>query len=544
MNKPRKVGLVRVEQTQKSEKIHATHVSMKRIVNNTAISLVGQLVTWTSTFFLTIAYGRFLGDFKFGELYFALTFVLLIGIPIERGFNQQITREVTQEPSRALRYLSNTLLIKGVLWLILYGFILFLCWALGYTPEQRTLVAICGFTLLCTAISATFAAMYYSFERLVFSVTGTILEKGLSALIGFLLLRNGASVEVMAFVLLGAALINTTWQAIWFFHLTGISFIIDTTLIRGLLRTSIPFIVYGMMGVMYYRLDTVLLSLMTNSAVVGWYGAGYRLFDTLVFLPSLVIATIMYPVFSKLSLASEAKMKLAVEKTMNFLLFCGIPTATLMIIAAPNIIGFLYHRTEFDNTVPVLQALAPGLVFLYMNSVFSSTIVSKKQEKKITFMAAAALVFNFGLNFLFIPLFKQIAAAIVTSLTEVLLFSIYLAITMPRPLLPLGSLRVGARALLASLIMALAAWLLRGFHIFVILPAAILIYLGAATVLRTIPREDIQALYESVRRKTPRATYALLSDEQEEQRAPYVAGEPGHETSFIEESVATPEVAQ
>src|SRR5262249_31760181 len=258
---------------------------LRRVVGNTAVSLIGQLITWTATLLLTVAYGRFLGDFKFGELYFAITFVLLIGIPIERGFNQQITREVVQQPKVALRYLSNTLLIKGVLWLMLYGLILLACWLLGYSPEVRTLVAICGLTLLSNAVITTFAALHYSFERVVYSVVGMILEKGLSALVGFFLLSHGASVQVIAFVLLGGSLVNATWQAVWFFQLYGIGFTFDRQLIRELVRTSIPFIVYGAMGVMYYRLDTVLLSLMTNSSVVGWYGAGYRLFDTLVFLP-------------------------------------------------------------------------------------------------------------------------------------------------------------------------------------------------------------------------------------------------------------------
>lgn len=476
---------------------------LRRVVNNTAISLVGQIVTWTSTILLTSAYGRFLGDVKFGELYFAITFILLIGFPLEFGFNQQLTRDVAQDPEKALRYFSNTLLIKIVLWFVLYGLILLLCWLLGYSLEQRVLVAICGVTLLSTSIANTFAALHYAFERVLYPAVGTILEKGLAALVGIMLLRHGAGVQVMAFVLLGGSIINAVWQATWFFRLIGARFSIDLTLVRGLIRTSIPFLTYGVLGVIYYRLDTVLLSLFTNTAVVGWYGAGYRLFDTLVFLPNLVILAIMYPVFSKLSNTSEASLKLVIEKSMNFLLFCGIPIAAAMIAAAPNIIGFLYHRSDFIPAVPVLQALAPGLVFLYVNTVFNTTIMSTKQEKKITIMAAAALVFNLELNFIMIPLFQQVGAAIVTSLTELLLLCIGVAF-IPRHLLPFGSLRVGAKAVVASLVMCLAIFALRNFNIFLLLSVAMLVYLGTATLLGTIPREDIMALYSSIRYKVQR----------------------------------------
>ena len=476
---------------------------LRKVVSNIVISLIGQAVTWTSTLLLIIAYGRFLGDVKFGELYLAITFVLLIGFPLELSFNQQLTRDVAQEPDKASRYLSNTLLLKGALWLILYGFVLLICWLLKYNAEERVLVAICGFTLLSNSITFTFRALYIAFERVVFPVVGDILEKGLSALIGILLLEHGAGVQVMAFVLLGGSLVNTLWQALWFFRLTGGSFVFDRALIRKLIRTSIPFMMYGALTVIYYRIDTILLSLMTNAAIVGWYGAGYRLFDTTTFLANLVINAVMYPVFSKLSVTSEAKLKLAIEKSMNLLLFFGLPMSIGLIVTAPDIIAFLYHRAEFIHTVPALQGLAPGLVFLYVNTVFSNVIISTKREKKIIIMAAIALVFNLGLNIFLIPLYQHVGAAIVTSLTELLLFCLSV-IFIPKHLLPIGSLRVAAKATLASFVMVLAIWLLSAFQIvnfFVVLPIAMLIYFATATLLGTIPGEDIQALYSAIRQK-------------------------------------------
>src|SRR5437588_3386152 len=357
--------------------------TLRRIVNNALISLMGQAVTWSSTLLLTIAYGRFLGDVKFGELYFAMTFVALIGFPIEFGFNQQITRDVAQDPEKASTYLWNALLIKVTLWVLLYAAILFAAWALGYNQEQRSLVAICGITLVSASIVNVFAALHYAFERTLFPAVGLMLEKGLAACIGFILLKNGATVQTIAFVLLGGSLIDAIWVALWFFRLEGWHVVINKTIIYKLLHTSIPFVLYGVLGVIYYRIDTVLLSLMTSSAVVGWYGAAYRLFDTLLFIPSLILQAVMYPVFSKLSASSQSTLKMAVEKCMNLLLICAMPIATLMIVAAPNIIGFLYHQADFVNSVPVLQALAPGLVFLYINALFGNIILSTRGEKKI-----------------------------------------------------------------------------------------------------------------------------------------------------------------
>lgn len=482
------------------------------------VSFLGQIVTWSSTFLLTIAYGRFLSDVKFGELYFAIALVALVGFPLEYGFNQQVMREVTQAPAKALRYLSNTLLIKGTLWFILYSLLLLVCWQLHYSSEQRTLIYVCGATLLISATSNTFASLHYALERNIFPVIGTILEKGSSALIGFLLLRRGAGVEVMACVLLGGALLSMIWQAAWFYRKVGWGFLFDGALIRGLVRTSVPFLISGTLGVIYYRLDTVLLSLMTNTAVVGWYGAGYRLFDTLIFIPSLIITPIMYPVFSRLSSATHAQLRLAIEKSMNFLLVCSMPMAVGMMVAAPNIIGFLYHRPEYVHTYAVLQGLAPGLVFLYANTVLNSVIISTQREKKIPLMAGIALVFNLGLNFALIPLYQHIAAAAVTSLTELLLLILSLFFT-PRHLLPVESLRVGGKALFASVVMAVVIWLLGQFSILIIGPAALVVYVGMTSLLGTIPQDDMRSLLGAMRSKGQRASAIPARQEQEEQTA-------------------------
>src|SRR5438552_5883704 len=211
---------------------------LRKVIGNTVISLLGQGVTWTSTLLLTIAYGRFLGDVKFGELYFAITFVALIGFPIEFGFNQQVTRDVAQEPSKALRYFSNILCIKFLLWLVFYAGALVACWLLKYPTEVRVLVAICGITLLSGALGNTISSLHYAFERVTYPVVGTILEKGISALIGVIALRFGAGVEVMAWIVLGGSLASLLWQTVWVLRLVGMPVGINLVLMRDLVRKS------------------------------------------------------------------------------------------------------------------------------------------------------------------------------------------------------------------------------------------------------------------------------------------------------------------
>ena len=63
--------------------------------------------------------------------------------------------------------------------------------------------------------------------------------------------------------------------------------------------------------------------------------------------------------------------------------------------------------------------------------------------------------FNLGLNLILIPRYKQVGAAAVTSLTELLLLCVSIVL-VPRRLLPVASLKVGVKVIGASLFMAIA----------------------------------------------------------------------------------------
>ncbi|HEU0026292.1 MAG TPA: flippase [Ktedonobacterales bacterium] len=481
-----------------------SHGHLRIVVSNTVISLAGQVVTWLSTLALTMAYGRFLGPAGFGELYLAITLTGLIGFPLEFGFNQQIIREVASAPHRAQRYVSSALLLKVALWAPLCAALMIAAALLHYSPEERVVVALSGLTLLVTSIGAAFGAMQIAVHRNIVPVSGLIVEKVLDAAVAFLLLRFlHVGVIPVAVVLLVGASLNASWQAFWFYRLERPIFALDLATIREIVYTSVPFLLYGALGVIYYRIDTVLLGALDGDAVVGRYGAGYKIFDTLIFLPGLIMSTVMYPLMARLSTDDPKAFRVAIEKSMNFLLICGMPLATGLGVAAPAIVGFLYHHEEFARTTLVMEALAPGLILLYVNSVISNIIITRHREKSLVWMAAVAMVLNISLNLLLIPRYHEVAAALVTSITEAALLVMGL-FAVPRDLIPLGSLPTLAKSLLASATMALVILALDHFTILVIIPAAAATYIAVGAVARLVPRADALALVAAVRRKVGR----------------------------------------
>jgi len=478
--------------------------TLRRTVNNIALLMSGQVVTWVSTLILSAAYGRFLGANGFGELYLATTFTSLIGFPIEFSFNQQVVRDVAREPLQARRYITMSLALKGVLWVGLFALSLLLSVLLGYNPEVRWLIVISGIMLVTSAISSTLIAVQTAFMQPGMAKFGSVIEKVVDTILAVLLLRAGADVIPVALALLVGSIAGMVWQIVRTARLLGFRFEWDAPVARALIRSGVSFLAYGVIGVIYYRIDTILLSVYATNSAIGVYGAAYRLFDTLTFIPGIVVGSIMSPILSKYAVDTDkGKLRLAIEKSTTAMLLCSAPVAAGLIVTAPNIIGFVYQRQDFSGSEGVLQALAMGLIALYLNSVLTTVLVSTGQERKLPIMAMAALVFNVALNLFLIPRFMDMGAAWATSLTEVLLLGIGVGL-MDRSLIPVRLWKITVKITVASLVMAVVATALNTYNILVIMPIAAAVYVGAVLALRVLPAEDMAQIKSLFSRFAPR----------------------------------------
>lgn len=491
---------------------------MRGMAGNIMMLFSGQIVTWVSALILSAAYGRFLGAVGFGELYLATTFTSLIGFPIEFSFNQQIVRDVAQDPRAAHRYITTALALKGALWVALFLLALALSIALGYSPEERWLIAICGIMLISTAVSTTLISIQTAYMQIGFAKFGVVLEKGIDCIAAILLLRAGAGVQAVALVLLAGSVVGMAWQGVRVAQIIGVRVAWDTQVARSLIRSGVSFLAYGLLGVIYYRVDTVLLSMFATNAAVGVYGAAYRLFDTLTFLPGLIIGGIVSPMMAKYFIDKDSKLRITVEKSTLAMLLCSAPVAAGLIVSAPNIIWFVYHRSDFMGSIVVLEVLAVGLVALYLNTVLTTVLVSIGQERKLPLMAAVALVFNVALNLALIPRFMDVGAAWATSITELFLLGIGVAL-IDRALIPVQLWVSAGKILVATLVMAFVAHALAAFSIFVIIPVAAVVYIAAVAALRVLPREDLLHLknafffrFKLRGARSPDATPALAHD--------------------------------
>lgn len=473
---------------------------LRKALGNTAIMLVAQLITWSATLVTTGVLGARLGVDAFGTLYLAMSFSLLFGVLVEFGLNQQLVRAIARDRDLAGPYLVNALAIKLALALVAYLAILVLIYWLGYSAEAGRVIAVYCLILVFNGLSTTFTAVYQGTQRVVYAAVGSIIEKVLVSLLAVVLLWLGFGVVAMAAVFVAGAAASAFWQGLCLRRIVRIELRLDRTVIGVLIRNAIPFFAYWVMGSLYYRLDTILLSKLTGAAALGWYGAAYRLFDTLVFLPNIVASAILFPILAQLSTQSRPTLRRAMGKGLDTILIVGAPISVGLFTLAGPIIHLIYRQPEFENAVPALQWLAIGLPLLYVNSILGVTLVSLNKERKLTVVAGLALIVNLSLNLALIPRFQQVGAASTTAATEGFIL-IYLLAVMPRDLLARSTLGVLAKAGVASAAMALVLIALRGQSLGLLVPLGGAVYALVGVVLRLVSPEDFRLIGGALRRR-------------------------------------------
>jgi O-antigen/teichoic acid export membrane protein len=473
--------------------------TLRRAVRNVLAQLGSQAVTWTATFVFTAVLGRSLGDRGFGVLFLALAFTGMFGVLVEFGMQPLVAREVARQPELISRYLWHGMAIKGVLWVLSFIAIQVCAVVLDYPSVTRVVLAIYTVTMGFTAAHRLFQSAFTALERLGPPSVATIIEKVSILVLGVAVLAAGRGVIAVAWVLLAGAAANLCWQLLFMWPQLRIRIGLDLAFARRLVAHAAPLAVYGLIFTLYWRIDAVMLSAMASEEVIGWYGAAYRLFESLLFLPAIVAASVMLPLLSRLSRESREGMHVAFEKGLNVLLVAGIPISAGLVVAAGPLIGFVYGPGEFDPAASALRILGAGVLVLYINSAVGWALLSLDMERQLLLIPVAAGVLNIALNLFMIPRWQHTGAALATVLSECVIGVMFFWM-LPRWLRPWRSLAVAGRASLAAAGMCTALVLARHAPVPVLVLVGAAVYVALALLFQVVPREDLRMLRRAVRR--------------------------------------------
>ncbi len=394
-----------------------------KVFYNTAAQLVGKAATTVTTLVLTVLITRRFGPSGYGDFTVMMAYSALFYIVADFGLNAIALRDFATDEKKISRYFKN---LVGLRLVMALGLFLIAAVALIFFPYSRLVkigVLISLLTIFTQALYTTANAVFQSKLRYDLSVLAAILGSVTILGLSFLAISRGGGLLpiVSSYVVGGLVMVGT---ALFFVRrLTGaVVGAKDLKLWRYLFRAALPLGVTTIFTVVLQKADALLLSVLSGSEVVGFYGASYKIFEFALVLPTFFVNS-TYPIMVRHFKDSREKLLKTVKLSGIFLLAVSVLGAVVGYMLAPWMIGIV-AGPEFVESVRALRLLLLGLPVFYLSALFLWLLITLGKQKQIPFVYAAGAVVNVVLNLIFIPRYSFHASAVITWTSEFLILAL------------------------------------------------------------------------------------------------------------------------
>jgi O-antigen/teichoic acid export membrane protein len=447
------------------------------ILRNSALLMAAKVLSAAMGLVLVAVLPRLLGDTQYGQLHLAISLVAMVGVAVDFGLTQVLARAVARDHAVARSYVGRAAAVTLSLGVLLYVALLAALQGLDYPAGVVIVVAILGIDLVVGAAADLLVGLYQGHERMLVPAVARIVGNAvtLAPLVYWLASGTPVGTTAVAWVLVASSLVRLALQGWGLRGLEGLRTPRPARLPwRGLLAAGLPFLLWQSLGVLYFRIDVIMLGHLTSAATVGWYGAASRLVDGLTFIAD-VIALTSFPVLARLWVSAPAEFQQVVRRTLNMTVVAAAPIVIALLVLAPEIVDTLFSE-QFRNTVPILRIHALTLGLLFLDYVLATMLMAIGRERAWLTISILACVLNPLLNLVAIRATQArygnggIGAALASLTTELCVAGCALAL-VPRgsraPLSAGQAIRLGlaAGAMAAAIGAGMAShapWLLAG----------------------------------------------------------------------------------
>ena len=398
--------------------------TIQRIAKNVGVLSVSQIIGYLLAFFYTIFIARYLGAEGFGTLSFAIAFTAILGILADLGLSTLIVREVARDKSLTNKFIGNIIIIKLILGILTFGTIAIIINLLNYPQQTVYVVYLIGLSVILASFFQMFFSVFQAHEKMEYQSIGNLLNNTLLFAGIFLGISRGFDVLGFAFIYFiasGIVLAYIIVICVWKFGFPKIEF--DQSFLKMVIRQALPLSFIIILSTIYFRIDSVLLSLIQSEAAVGWYNAAYRFVELLLFIPGVYTMAI-FPVISKLHSSSQNNLELLYKKSFEYLIILGLPIAGITTILADKIILLLF-RSGFTESIFALQILIWAIPFMFLSYMASWIFISINKQYLLLKLALFGTIINIGLNVILIPKYSYLGSSLVTVISEIIGFTLY-----------------------------------------------------------------------------------------------------------------------
>jgi O-antigen/teichoic acid export membrane protein len=441
---------------------------------------------------VTLLLVRTLGTDGFGRWSVLLAVFGFVSYFGSLGLAQVAVERAAADPERAPHWFGALVTLRlaliGPVTLLSLG----VCLALADDTPMRVAAA-----LVCAVLPVSvLSALSVVFQLQVRNVVVTAIEVGngvvWAAAVAVVALLDGGLVAIAAAFLVVTTLTNLAFIALAL-RASPVHFRRSRPLWPSLLRQGLPVGIGGLLTLGYGYVDQVIVFQIAGARDAGLYGAVYRIYERIQFLPAAIMTT-LFPLFVAARDSDPERARRLFRTAFDYLVLTSLP-ALAITLAGPEPITRLLFGADFADAGPALPLLMATFVVVSLGYLTGYLIVAYDLQHRFLAIAIGALVLNVAANLALVPTYGFMAAAWLTLATEVLVMSLSMWMVCARMgVAPTGEHlgRIAAAATAAGL----AAWGMKeaGAPTPAWVAAAALLYAALVVALGAVRLGELRAL--------------------------------------------------
>lgn len=186
--------------------------------------------------------------------------------------------------------------------------------------------------------------------------------------------------------------------------------------IKALAQKVLPLVGVGFFGFIYYKIDIVLLGLLSTREQVGFYTASYRIIEASFMIP-IILTNTLYPRLSFAWVNDFEGFSRTLKRSVISLVLISLLAVVCVVFLSRTIVAVLFG-SEFLPSAGILGLLVIALIMVYPGYLLTQSLVILGKQRGYLYVAVSAAALNILLNLFFIPLWQAKGAAAATIVTE------------------------------------------------------------------------------------------------------------------------------
>lgn len=382
------------------------YTSKTKLFADSLIVNAASLIEKSFFFIANIIIARYLSIEHFGEYSTALSFATFFSIMTDIGINVTLVRALNLDSKHQNQHFTNAFVVKLVLSALMYGIMAISLFFVGYSRDVIYLTLILGMVRIGNEFMKTYYAVDEARQKFLFpSLVNSIYVVFFLAGIATVILYKGNYYHIcvvrLVIVYLFIAFLSV-------YTLRKFTFSFNTELFKKFVISAIPFSIITVLWNFAFRINVIILSIITGTTSVGIFSNSLIFIDTLSIIPGNLRRITMPVLYKALQKNDNNRFQFAFDSMSKYFSILSFYIMILLYIFARDIIQMIFG-SKYNDSIAVLQILSFAVPFVF--NIATIIIIGLDKQSVLSAILVIATAINIIANIILIRLFGVLGAA-------------------------------------------------------------------------------------------------------------------------------------